>query len=62
MNEPQSFKTLLVRLPSDVKAWLEREAAYNLSSQTSEIVRSVRHRMETERRAVTAEPSSTEVA
>ncbi|MGY4605752.1 hypothetical protein ACVW16_004164 [Bradyrhizobium sp. USDA 4474] len=56
MNEPQAFKTLLVRLPSDVKAWLEREAAYNLSSQTSEIVRSVRHRMEAERHAPTTAP------
>lgn len=50
MNEPQGFKTLLVRLPSDVKAWLEREAAHNLSSQTSEIVRSVRRQMESQRR------------
>jgi CRISPR/Cas system-associated protein Csm6 len=37
---------LLVRLPPDVKLWLEREAARNAASQNSEIVRSIRARMD----------------
>jgi hypothetical protein len=37
---------LLVRLPPDVKLWLEREAARNDASQNSEIVRSIRARMD----------------
>jgi hypothetical protein len=36
---------VLVRLPPDVKRWLEREAARNAASQNSELVRSVRLRM-----------------
>jgi hypothetical protein len=36
---------VLVRLPVDVKRWLEREAARNSASQNSELVRSVRLRM-----------------
>src|SRR5262245_42430033 len=36
---------MLVRMPADAKAWLESEARLNLSSQGSEIVRSVRDRM-----------------
>jgi hypothetical protein len=38
--------SVLVRLPPDVKRWLEHEAARNAASQNSEIVRSVRLRME----------------
>jgi hypothetical protein len=38
-----------LRLPSDVKAWLEREAARNLRSQNSEIIRSLRDRMDQDR-------------
>ena len=37
---------LEVRLPKDVKSWLETEAAYNGASQNSEIIRSIRARME----------------
>jgi hypothetical protein len=46
----KSVKTLLVRLPVEVKEWLEKESGRNLSSQGSEVVRSVRLRMESERR------------
>ena len=42
----KTFKTLLVRLPVEVKEWLERESGRNFSSQGSEIVRAVRQRME----------------
>ncbi|MCW2227213.1 DNA-binding protein [Bradyrhizobium elkanii] len=36
------------RLPRDVKSFLEREATRNCSSQNSEIVRSIRLRMDRE--------------
>jgi predicted HicB family RNase H-like nuclease len=39
---------LLVRLPKEVKTWIEREAAHNGSSQNSEIIRSIRCRMDSE--------------
>jgi hypothetical protein len=42
----QETKGLLVRLPSDVKAWLEKESARTLASQNSEIVRCIRARMD----------------
>ena len=38
-------KQVAIRLPVDVKNWLETEAALNASSQTSEIVRAIRERM-----------------
>lgn len=34
-----------IRFPADVKAWLEKQARMNRSSQNSEVVRSVRERM-----------------
>jgi hypothetical protein len=37
---------MVVRLPRDVKAWLETEAARTGASQNSEIVRSLRDRMD----------------
>jgi hypothetical protein len=39
---------ILVRLPIDVKQWLEEQAARSLASQNSEIVRSIRARMDAE--------------
>ena len=39
---------LLIRIPADVRQWLEREAERNLSSMTSEVVRALRCRMENE--------------
>lgn len=38
-------KQVAIRLPVDVKNWLEAQAAVNASSQTSEIVRAIRERM-----------------
>jgi hypothetical protein len=35
-------KPLQLRLPSDVKAWIELQAEKNMCSQNSEIVRAVR--------------------
>jgi hypothetical protein len=37
---------IMVRLPRDVKDWLAEQAAANASSQTSEIVRAMRERMQ----------------
>jgi hypothetical protein len=37
---------IAVRLPRDMKDWLVEQAAENASSQTSEIVRAVRERMD----------------
>jgi hypothetical protein len=44
----RDLSVLQVRLPADVKVWLEEQAERNLSSQNSEIIRSVRERMERE--------------
>ncbi len=49
MDESPTTK-MLVRLPVAMKDWLRREAQRNLSSQTSEIVRAVRLRIESEQR------------
>jgi hypothetical protein len=40
---------LLLRLPKEIKSWIEQEAAYNGSSQNSEIIRCVRSRMDSQR-------------
>jgi hypothetical protein len=42
----QEYQKMLIRVPRDLKTWLEQEARRNLSSQASEIVRSVRERKE----------------
>lgn len=43
MREPKI--QLPLRLPADVKAWVEAEASNNASSQNSEIVRALREAM-----------------
>jgi hypothetical protein len=40
------YQKLLVRLPKEVKAWLKEQASIHSSSETSEIIRAVRERME----------------
>jgi hypothetical protein len=40
--------TVLLRLPPDVKSWVEKEAARTLASQNSEILRCIRARMDSE--------------
>jgi metal-responsive CopG/Arc/MetJ family transcriptional regulator len=47
MNKSDAQR-VLVRLPEDVKAFLDREAERNFASRNSEIIRSVRTRMDTE--------------
>jgi hypothetical protein len=38
-------KSLLLRLPADVKQWIAQQAAKNMASQNSEIVRAIREQM-----------------
>jgi hypothetical protein len=42
---------MLITVTPEMKRWLESEARRNLSSQASEVVRSIRVRMEAEQRA-----------
>jgi Arc-like DNA binding domain len=46
MNNSRTEFRQLVRLPRDVKDFLKREAERNCGSQNSEIVRSIRARMD----------------
>ncbi|MGY6697873.1 MAG: ribbon-helix-helix domain-containing protein [Roseinatronobacter sp.] len=39
-------KPMQLRLPPDLKAWIEAEAAKNGASQNSEVIRAIRDRME----------------
>lgn len=45
-----------LRMPPDVKAWLEAEARENSSSVNSEIIRSIRQRMKRETRDTALRP------
>jgi hypothetical protein len=49
-NKTEKF-AILAHVPGDVRDFIANEAALNCSSQNSEIVRSVRQRMEREREA-----------
>jgi hypothetical protein len=40
--------TVLIRMPRDIKDWVEKEAARTLASQNSEILRCIRARMDSE--------------
>ena len=51
MIKKQEAANVLVRLPPALKAWIVEEAAKNCASHNSEIVRSVRERMECEQSA-----------
>jgi hypothetical protein len=48
MSAEKETTHLLLRLPRDMKTWLERQAARTLSSQNSEILRCIRERMDRE--------------
>ncbi|WP_236627493.1 MULTISPECIES: Arc family DNA-binding protein [unclassified Sulfitobacter] len=41
-------KQLQLRLPPDLKSWIEEQAEANAASQNSEIVRAIRERMQRE--------------
>ena len=47
----QKTVQILVRLPEDMKIWLEMEAVRNGASQNSEIVRTIRARMDVGQKA-----------
>jgi hypothetical protein len=51
MQKGNDRPQFVVRLPKDVKEWLEKEAARTMASQNSEIVRALRARMEQLERA-----------
>lgn len=42
----RAMPKIMVRLPADVKEWLERQAEKHAGSQGSEIVRAIRERMD----------------
>jgi len=48
MPPMKAIAPILVRLPVEMKIWLEMEAARNRASQNSEIVRTLRARMDRE--------------
>ncbi len=50
MISKEQTKAVLLRLPLDVKAWIEQEAARTLASQNSEIIRGIRARMDNDQR------------
>lgn len=40
------MKPMQLRLPTELKDWIAAQAAENLSSQNSEVIRAIRERME----------------
>jgi hypothetical protein len=46
MMQKQPTASILVRLPLNIKAWIEQEAERNYSSQNGEIIKSILLRME----------------
>lgn len=42
------IRQMQLRLPDDAKSWIKEQAEANASSQNSEVVRSIRERMERE--------------
>lgn len=50
-----AFTKLMVRLPNDIKTFVEVEAARNGNSQNSEIIRCIREKMD---RAVQGRPAT----
>jgi hypothetical protein len=50
MERPETIK-MLIGVPLDLKRWIEAQAARNVSPQSSEIIRILCARMETEQRA-----------
>ena len=46
MYPSDEIPRLMIRLPRDVKAWLGAQAVHNASSQSSEVVRALREKMD----------------
>jgi hypothetical protein len=47
----QQAVKVLIRMPKDMKAWLEQQAERNWTSQNGEVIKAIRSRMESEQRA-----------
>ena len=47
MTKPETIAVLL-RLPADMKAWLEQQASRTCASRNNEILRCIRARMDSE--------------
>lgn len=47
-------KKLMVRLPEEVKAFVEKEASRNANSQNSEIIRCIREKMDRTEKGIPA--------
>jgi hypothetical protein len=45
MARKDDAEQFLLRLPHELKRWIEREASFNGASQNSEIIRAIRARM-----------------
>jgi hypothetical protein len=45
-KEETKTTTFLIRLPNDLLSWVEQEAARSLATRNSEIVRSLRDKMD----------------
>jgi hypothetical protein len=52
MVHKQEFSSLLARPPKAMKTWIEQEAERNGASQNSEIVRSIRPRMDADEKVL----------
>ena len=50
MNRKVPLIRVLLRMPSDIRDFLDREAEKNCSSRNSEIIRVIRAKMESEQR------------
>lgn len=48
MVRKKETTAVLLRIPKDVKVWLEKEAARTLASRNSEVLRCIRERMDRE--------------
>jgi hypothetical protein len=44
---------MVIRLPLEMKEWIEREAGRNYASQNSELIRLIRQRMDAEPKKAT---------
>jgi hypothetical protein len=52
MARKPEFSAVLVRLPKTMKIWIEEQAERNGASQNSEIVRSIRARMDADEKVL----------
>jgi hypothetical protein len=50
IGKQQEAAKVLVRLPLDMKTWIEQQAVRNWTSQNSEIIRAIRSHIESEQR------------